>query len=48
MFRISFNIYGIKLNEVDFPLGTVITLFLAKPYQEIYFKSHSNSVLPCK
>ena len=48
MFPISFNIYGIKLNEVDCSLGTVITLFLDKPYQEMYFKSHSNSVLPSK
>ena len=37
-----------KLNEVRFSLGTVITDFLDKPYQEINFKSHLNSVLPCK
>ena len=37
-----------KLNEVHFSLGTVITPFLDKPYQEINFKSHLNSVLLCK
>ena len=48
MCLISFNIYGMKLNEVHFSSGTVITPFLDKPYQEINFKSHLNSVLPCK
>ena len=38
MCPISFNIYGMKLNEVHFSSGTVITPFLDKPYQEINFK----------
>ena len=37
-----------KLNEVHLSLGTVITHSLDKPYQEIHFKSHLNSVLLCK
>ena len=37
-----------KLNEVYFSSRTVITRFLDKPYQEINFKSHLSSVLPCK
>ena len=37
-----------KLNEVHFSLGPVITHFLDKPYQEIKFKSLLNSVLPYK
>ena len=37
-----------KLNEVHFSLGTLTTLFLDKPYQEINLKSHLNSVLLCK
>ena len=37
-----------KLNEVYFSSGTVLTHFLDKPYQEINFKSHLNNVLPCK
>ena len=37
-----------KLNEVYFSSRTVITHFLDKPYQETNFKSHLNSVLPCK
>ena len=32
---ISFNIYGMKLNEVHFSSRTVITHFLDKTYQEI-------------
>ena len=48
MSSISFNIYGIKLNEVPFSLETVITHFLDKPYQEINSKSHLNSILSCK
>ena len=48
MCRISFKICGMKLNEVHFSMGTVITHFLDKLYQEINFKSHLNSVLPCK
>ena len=34
-----------KLNELHFFSGTVITHFLNKPYQEINFKSHLSSVL---
>ena len=34
-----------KLNEGHFSLRTVIIHFLDKPYQEINFKSHLNSVL---
>ena len=37
-----------KFNEVHFFLGTVITHFLDKPYQEIDFKSYLNSILPYK
>ena len=40
MSTISFNIYGIKLNEGHCSLGTVIIHFSDKPYQEINFKSH--------
>ena len=39
MCPISFNIFGIKKNEVNFSSGTVIIHFLDKPYQEINFKS---------
>ena len=35
MCPISFNIYGIKLNEVHFSSRTVIIHFLDKSYQEI-------------
>ena len=35
-----------KLNEVHFSSGAIITHFLDKRYQEINFKSHLNSVLP--
>ena len=38
MCPISFNNYGMKLNEVYFPSGTVIH-FLDKSYKEINFKS---------
>ena len=31
-----------KLNEVRFSSGTVITHFLDKPYQEVNFKCHLN------
>ena len=37
-----------KLNEVYFFSGAVITHFLDKFYQEINFKSHLNTLLPCK
>ena len=47
MCPISFNIYGMKLNEANFSSGTVTTYFLDKPYQETYFKININSV-PCK
>ena len=40
------NIYGMKLNEIDFSSVAVITHFLDKPYQEINFKSHLNSKFP--
>ena len=48
MCPISFNIYGMKLNEAHFSLGTVITHVLDKPYQEVNLKGYLNSVLPCK
>ena len=48
MCPISFNISGMKLNEVYFSSETVITHFLDKTYQEINFKSHLNGALPCK
>ena len=48
MCPIFFSIYGMKLNEVYFSSGTGITNFLDKPYQKKKFKSHLNSVLPCK
>ena len=48
MCPISFNIYGMKLNEVHFSSITVVTQFLDKRYQEINFKSHLDSVLLCK
>ena len=37
-----------KINEVHFSPGLVITHFFDKPYQQINFKSQLNSVLPCK
>ena len=37
-----------KLNEGQFPSGTVIIHVLDKPYQEINFKSYLNRVLVCK
>ena len=37
-----------KLNEGHFSSRTVIIHILNKPYQEINFKSHLNSVLLCK
>ena len=45
---ISFNNYGMKLNEGHLSSGTVIIHFLEKPYQEINFKSHLNSAVLCK
>ena len=42
---ISFDIYGMKLNEVNFSSVSVITHFLDTPYQEINFKSQLNSLL---
>ena len=45
---ISFDIYGMKLNEVNFSSVSVITHFLDTPYQEINFKSHLNTLLLCK
>ena len=45
---ISFDIYGMKLNEGDFNSGTVVIHFLGKPYQEINFKNHLNSAPFCK
>ena len=44
MWSISFNIYGIKLNQGHFS-RTVFIHFLAKPFQEKSFKSHLYSVL---
>ena len=41
--HVSFNIYGMKLNEEHFSSGTVVIHFLDKPYQEINFKSHLNT-----
>ena len=43
MCPISFNIYGIKLDEAHFSSGIVITHFLEKPYQEIKFKILSSN-----
>ena len=48
MCPISFNIYGMKLNEVHFSSVTVMTFFWAKLYQEINFSSNLNNLLPCK
>ena len=48
MCPVSRTIYEMKLNKADFSLGTVITHFLDKPYQEMNFKNHLNSELPCK
>ena len=48
IFPVSFNISRMKLNKVHFSLGTVITHFLDKSYQEINFKSHLSSALLCK
>ena len=48
MCPISFNIYGIKLNEGDFTFETVIIHFWDKAYQETNFKSHLNNVPRCK
>ena len=36
-----------ELNEGHFSSGTVIIDILDKPYQEINFKGHLNSVLLC-
>ena len=47
MHPISFNIYRMKLNEAHLSFGTVIIHFSHKPYQEINFKSHLNSLLLC-
>ena len=47
MCPISFNIYGQKLNEGHLSFRTAIIHFWDKPYQEINFKSHLNSVLIC-
>ena len=44
MYPTFFKIYGMKLNEEHFSSGTVISHFLDKPYQEINFKGHLNSV----
>ena len=41
-------IYEMKLNDGHFFLGTVIIHFRDKPYQQINFENHSNSVLLCK
>ena len=41
MCPISFNIWGMKINEVHFSLETVIIHFLDKPY-------YLNSILLCK
>ena len=41
MCPISFNIYGIKLNERHFSFVTNLTHLCDKFYQEINFKSHS-------
>ena len=48
MHSISFNIYGKKLNEGDFSLGTAIIHFCGKLYQKINFKIHLNIVARCK
>ena len=37
-----------NLKKGHFSLGTAIINFLDKPYQEINFKSHLNSLLLCK
>ena len=48
MCPISFNIYGMKLNQVYFSSGTIITHLSDKPYQEINFKCHLDSVVSGK
>ena len=45
MCPISFNIYGMKLHEGDFSIGTAIIHFLDKLHQKINFQSQLNSVL---
>ena len=45
MCAVFFNIYGMKLNEGYVSSATVINYFWDKPYQEIDFISHLNSVL---
>ena len=48
MCPISFKIYGMELNERHFSSGTVTIHICDKPYQELNFESHLNSVLLCK
>ena len=45
MCPISFNIYGMKLNQVYFSSGTVITHLSDKPYHKINLKCHLDSVV---
>ena len=45
MCPVYFSIYEVKLDD---KCGTIIIDFWDKPYQEMNFKSHSNSVAFCK
>ena len=45
MCPVYFSIYEVKLDD---KCGTIIIDFWDKPYQEMDFKSHSNSVAFCK
>ena len=48
MCPISFNIYGIKINDGHFSTGTVVIQNYDNPYQQTNFKSHYNTVILCK
>ena len=45
MCPLSFNVYGMKLNEGNFSFGAVIIHFWDKPDQKINLTSPLNSVL---
>ena len=48
MCPISLNIQRIKLTDKHFPLEQRVIHLLDKTYQEINFKSYSNTIILCK
>ena len=46
--QFPFNIYRIKLNDEHFFCRAAIIHFWDKPYQEMNFKIHLNTVIVCK